>query len=935
MKQLRLLLAVVLLLAGLPLSAQLVSTSPVLLQQSSTGVVLTYHADSPLGNKGLANLSSATDVYAHIGVLTNLSSNTGDWKYVVAPWPEAGNAQTANTPKNRLTRVAANTYTLNIDNIRTYFGITNASERVTDIAIVFRTADGSRQGKTADGGDIFVPVLADGFQMQMECDSPLRLISEPVTMTFTVNTTENAAIDLSVNGTSIASANSAMTLEKAYTFSSKGTFNVVAKATAGGTTRTETIQIAYPDNSGNTPYPGGVPKMGAVKNSDGSVTFCLAAPGKQSVMLVPSWDDYQMLEKNVMNYHDYEGNRYFWITVNGLPDNEWLPYYYIVDDTYKVADPYAHLVLDPYNDNATVLNNSWRDRPRYPRDKVQNVFLAVYRGDMDNYNWAPFTIPAHDNLVVYELLLRDFTGIDGHAVGSGTLKLAMERIPYLKSLGVNVIELMPIMEFNGNQSWGYNTNFYMAPDKIYGSPTDYKDFINECHRNGMAVVLDIVFNQSDGCHPWYQMYPISSNPFYNQVAPHQYSVLNDWNQNNPLVQQQWTDALKYWMEAYNVDGFRFDLVKGLGDNESYAQAGGTEQYNQSRVDRMKRLHAVIRSVKPDGIHINEDLAGSREETELANDGQLQWANINNASCQYTMGWDNGDQNLFRFYSASDGRPWGSTVAYAESHDEERMAYKNAVYGNTGIKLPLGSDETITEASLHRLGSLAAQMLMIPGPKMVWQFGELGNGQTTKNANGSNDTGNKTVCWFYLDDPGRVALKDTYATLINLRMKNPELFGRNTSYTPIGLSSNYQSTRSIRLTAGSKEAILFVNPKINGAQVIVEASSTLLTAANSQLICATPGLEPVIADAGAGKVSVTLPANSFAVFATKSVSGIDEVTVETPAVNVFGARGEIVISGEYENAAVYDLSGRSIDSLTVPAGIYIVNVDGVTTKVVVR
>ena len=85
----------------------------------------------------------------------------------------------------------------------------------------------------------------------------------------------------------------------------------------------------------------------------------------------------------------------------------------------------------------------------------------------------------------------------------------------------------------------------------------------------MAVILDIVFNQTDGLHPWYQMYPIASNTFYNGSAPHAYSVLNDWNQDNPLVQQQFKDALKYWLEAYHVDGFRFDLVKGLGSNQSY------------------------------------------------------------------------------------------------------------------------------------------------------------------------------------------------------------------------------------------------------------------------------------------------------------------------------------------------------------------------------
>ncbi|MDE6527010.1 MAG: hypothetical protein K2L75_07105, partial [Muribaculaceae bacterium] len=362
---------------------------------------------------------------------------------------------------------------------------------------------------------------------------------------------------------------------------------------------------------------------------------------------------------------------YFWATVSGLADDKWYGYYYLIDDKYKVADPYAHMVLDCYND-VSLSRAIWKDGPRHPgsNSPVKNIMLAAYRGDMDEYKFSPFTIPSHDNLIVYELLFRDFTGLDGKAMGNGTVRKAIEKIPYIKSLGFNAVELMPIMEFNGNKSWGYNTNFYMAPDKAYGSPTDYRDFIEECHKNGIAVILDIVFNQSDGLHPWYQLYDIDTNPFYNKVAPHAWSVLNDWNQGHPLVQQQWTDALIYWMEKYNVDGFRFDLVKGLGNNDSYG--GGTDGYNQSRIDRMKRLHGVIKSVKPDGIHINELLAGAQEEIQLGLDGQLQWANINNNSCQYAMGYDSSSQ-LSRFLSTSDGnRPWGSTVSYAESHDEQRL-----------------------------------------------------------------------------------------------------------------------------------------------------------------------------------------------------------------------------------------------------------------------
>ena len=910
--------------------AQLVTTEPAILQQGSQGIVLTYHADSPLGNLDLMGIQSNLDVYAHIGVITRKSTGMSDWKYTVTPWPTQQNAQTANTDKNRCVRIAPDTYTLTIGDLKTYFGIP-AGEYVTHIAVLFRNADGTRVGRTADGGDIFLPVMSNGFQCALSSDLADEFFYEPTTVKFTFLTTAEADLHIFVNDVEIASAPASMKLEKSYTFNAIGDYTVRGTATYQGNTYNKTMTVAWPDESMKADYPGGVPKMGAVRNADGSVTFCLGAPGKRSVVLVPSWDDYQALDKNEMFYQDYEGNRYFWITVPDLPEKEWLPYYFEVDGKTKVGDPYAHLILDPYNDQSSQLNNVWPDRPKYPFDKVSGTYLGVYRSDMDDYQFSPFTIPDHDNLVIYELLLRDFTGTDGVARGNGSLKEAQARLPYLKQLGVNAIELMPIMEFAGNNSWGYKTNFYMAPDKAYGSPTDYKDFIEACHQNGMAVILDIVFNQSDGGHPWYQMYPISQNPMYNRIAPHDFSVLNDWNQGHPLVQQQWTDAIKYWMTAYNVDGFRFDLVKGLGDNNSYGN--GTGAYNQSRIDRMKRLHAVIKSCKPDGIHINEDLAGADEEKALGADGQLQWANINDASCQFTMGYES-NSNLFRFLSSRDGgRQWGSTVAYAESHDEERMAYKNAVWGVAGVKLPAGSDQTYTQKSIDRLGQLAVIMLMTPGPKMIWQFGELGNGQTTKKSDG-NDTSPKVVCWSYLDDPVRMYLYDTYSACCNLRLNHPDLFSRNATFTPAGLYGPFTNQRSLDLVSGDKEVVVFINPKVN-EEMTVTVKTTYLSASNNRLVRASQGFTPTLTNGTDHQVSVTVPANGFAIYATANVAGVtpDGIVTDSAAPVFRISGGSIVADGH--SVEVYDLSGRRVANENLSRGIYIARAGQNAAKIAVR
>ncbi len=919
MKRFTLLLVAIAAILPLSVKAQLVTSSPAILQEASRDVVLTYHAASPLGNQAFAGASESEQVYAHIGVITNLSS---EWSHVVTPWPErdGSNADAANTDQNHLTRTAADTYTLNIGDIRSYFGITDPAEHVTRIAMVFRNADGSVEGKTASGGDIFVDVAPDGFAMSFTSDAVSTIISAPTTVTFSLAATLPADLSIDVDGVTIASASSATILSKSYDFAAKGYYKVTATAVHDGVTDTQTISVAWPTPSAAADYPGGVPVQGAVRNDDGSVTFCLAAPGKQSVVLVPSWDDYAVADNNVMSYQDYNGNRYFWLTVSGLDDDKYYPYYYLVDGTTSVADPYARLVLDCYSDK-WLDPAVWPDMPKYPYEKFDNIMLAVYRGDIDSYDWtvSDFKAPDHSQPIVYEMLFRDFTGTIGEANANGTVRAAIARIPYLKELGVNAVELMPIMEFNGNNSWGYNTNFYFAPDKAYGSPDDYREFIDECHRQGIAVILDIVFNQSDGLHPWYQMYPVGDNPFYNAVAPHDYSVLNDWNQGgNPLVEQQWADAIRYWMTAYRVDGFRFDLVKGLGDNDSYS--AGTDAYNSSRIERMKRLHAVIRSIKPDGIHINEDLAQAKEEIELGNDGMLQWANINSASGRVVSGWNAGETGIpstlgygspvSAFLSTlQDGRPWGSTVSYAESHDEQRIGY----YVEANAK-----NNSVRNSSYRRLGVLAAQMLLTPGPKMIWQFGELGDSQNTK-SDGGNDTSPKTVVWNLLENDDAMGLHDTYQALCLLRLANPELFDESAEFTTVGLDDALSVARSMRLRSGDKEVVALINTSITAQAKTVSSPVSAADPSTYRLLFASPGIN-VTPSAGDSSISAKLPGGSFAVFATADTpSAVDDIVIDAT---------------DNAPAVYYDLQGRRIEGQPTP-GLYIVRRGSEVYKELVR
>ncbi len=902
MKKLLSLVTAFFLLAVGVASAQMFTTDPSPVQNSTKNVKIIFDATKS-GVAGLQGLSGS--LYAHIGVSTDKKPDT--WAYTPTTWNK-------NSEDNEFKQVAANLYEMTIADMHQYFSVPT-DENIIRLCVIARKPSASNSA-TDQTSDQFIDVVADGFAMTFGHDRETTVISNPTTYTFTVATTQKAAIEIKVNGTSIATANDTK-LVKDYSFSSKGNYEVVATANNGSETLTQTFNILYIAPSPQANYPGGVPKMGPVVNADGSVTFCLAAPNKSTVMIVGSWDDYATLDSRVMSYQDYNDCRYFWTTVTGLdPDTDY-NYYFNVDGTINVGDPYARLALDCYSDK-WLPSDVFPDRPKYPYALFEDRQVSVHRSNFAPYKWCVtnFEIPQHDQLIVYELLLRDFTGTEGKAEGNGTLASAMEKIPYLRDLGVNAIELMPVMEFNGNNSWGYNTNFYFALDKAYGSPVELKQFVDACHGAGMAVILDIVFNHSDGLHPWYQMYPADSNPFYNATAPHDWGVLNDWKQENPVVQQQFKDVLQWWMREYNVDGYRFDLVKGLG-----TQYGSTDGYNASRIPVMKAFHAAIKEVKPNGIHINEFLGDYNEETEYANDGQIGWNNQNGNAQTWAKGA--GTPNLNYFSAVNCSRPWGGVISYIESHDEERVGYVAKTSGSANVKNSL-------TFNMQNLSSLAAQLLLTPGPQMIWQFGELGADETTKNSSG-NDTDPKTVIWSYLDNADRAGLKDNYSELIWLRRNNPELFANGVG--TFNFAGSVQ--RTAQFVSGNKEIVMLVNPSQSARSISFTPQK--MSASAYQVISHSVGTDKPVLTANDSQLSASIPPRCYAVFASNAVVGVEDIVADAVTdTTVYGGEGEIVVNGDASAVEVYSISGQRQASLKVPAGIYIVRLaDGTATKVVVK
>ncbi len=925
MLKFKLLTICALLACALGLKAQVVTFEPDPLYDNSQNVVIYFHADQ--GNKGLANQAESVKIYAHTGLITSSSKDNSDWKYATK-WLD-------NSAKYEMTYVSPNLYKLEIGDIKTFYGVKSTTEVIKDLVFVFRNASGNKEGKGVGNTDILVPVVSTALQLEFKADPSATTISA-ANPTVNFDFKSNQVADrmwIAINGNPIAEGNNIKELKASYTFTEPGLYLVYGNVMINGKQSSQGYRLTYVNASAQKNYPGGKPLMGAHRAENGDVLFCLAAPEKLSCELLGSWNNFASDPSQKMYYQDYEGQRYFWTSVSGLDNTSMYLYYYNVDEGTKVGDPYAKLVLDPSNDKY-IPANVYPNLPEYPAGLGSNIPLAVYQENINDYAWTDKDFKPVDkkDLVIYELLLRDFTGTEGRALGNGNVKLAMEKIPYLKQLGVNAVELLPINEFNGNISWGYNPNFYFAPDKAYGTPDDYKNFINTCHENGIAVILDMVFNQSDWMHPWYRLYPVGSNPMYNADAPHAYSVLNDWNQGHPLVRQQWKDVVKYWMEEYHVDGYRFDLVKGLGNNDSYANSGdsGTNAYNKSRVENMHAIQEAMNEINPNAFFINENLAGSKEENEMAAYGMLNWANVNTEGCQYAMGFSS-NSGLQRMWAVKDSRTANSTVAYLESHDEERLAYKQIKYGNTLIR----EDH---EACCRRLGSAAAQMILVPGAHMIWQFSEMGNAESTKNAEGGNNVDPKKVNWNLLDDPDNKGLYDNYCELISLRTLNPDLFDSNASYTSNVSASNWKDGRSIISNTPKKEMICVINPNMSGTLTMnVSFSST--NQADYYVASKSYATNPTFNVASG---TVTVPANSYVVLVNNNVLAVDGVAEEGTALSAYGTEGSLTVNYAPEGIEIYGMDGRmhfsskaETANVALPAGLYIVRSGASAVKVLVK
>jgi 1,4-alpha-glucan branching enzyme len=711
-------------------------------------------------------------VYAHTGVHTNY----GFWQHVIGDW---GNNQ--NQPA--LERLGANIYKLTVGYPREFYTVLDPNEHIQQLALVFRSADATLQTRPDIAIDLFESGLTlivenpEVFDFLDDLQSSPSFVEQGSSVEIKIRAvtlgTEVSALSLFADN-SLVSQSTTDSLSYLFNYSdySPGPHDMVAVGidTSGNSDSTFFMMFVNPPLV-NAPPPAGV-EPGITIHDPTKITLLLFAPFKDFVYLIGDFNDWKVETDFYMNrWATGPDDSVWWLTLDNISvGNEYAYQYYVNGSNFlgRVGDPFGHKVLDPWND-WEIDDNIYPNLKPYPHGKTVEPVTTFKTGESP-YPWQinDFQKPPLEKLVIYELLIRDF--LESH-----DYKTLRDTLSYLKSLGVNAIELMPVLEFEGNKSWGYNPAYHLAPDKYYGPPDDLKSFIDSAHANGIAVILDMVLNHAFFTSPLVRLYwdgfnnrPGVNSPYFNPIPRHPFNVGFDFNHESAATQYFVDRVNHYWLEEFKFDGFRFDLSKGFTQTFTTDDAQ-MRLYDQSRIDILTRMAASIWAFDSTAYVILEHFAENSEETVLSDDGMILWNNMNHDYNEATMGYSS---NLTGTSYLSRGWDVPHLVSYMESHDEERLMFKNLQHGNSNGDYNIKNFPT----AIQRIKLAAAFYFTIPGVKMIWQFGELGYDFSINYPCMTNDcrTDPKPIRWDYFNDGNRNNLYKVFQALINLK-KNYSVF----------------------------------------------------------------------------------------------------------------------------------------------------------------
>lgn len=747
------------LMAG-PLVAQVVWTEPAL-PSPEDQVTLYYDA-----GEGNGELTGVIPVYIHTGVITSSSSGPSDWQNVQTSWGTADPNAVLDYAGGTL-----HTFDFNGLSIGEYYGI-DAGETIESLAMVFRNAPGTLVGRNADGSDIFYGISDGNFAAQVTSPTlNYAVLNLGESLNISGVASEPAELTLLINGVAVASAADAMELTHTFEATTSGGYEIALEATslATGATASDLSEITVLPTAAPTAWPPSGSVDGITYLSDSSVRLQLVAPGKDFVFVTGDFNDWSLSFDYMMT--QTPDQQRFWIDITGLTPGEMYRFHYhIMPDDIRVTDAHTELVIYP-NGDQWIPEETFPNMPQFPNMQTANVPVGVLTPGAPTYDWTDqsFERPHPSDLVIYELLVRDFTEERNY-------QAIIDTLDYLDRMGVNALELMPVNEFNGNDGWGYNPTFYWAPDKAYGTKEKLQELIDLCHSRDIAVIVDVVWNHADQPNPFLMMYwnsdsfqPLPNNPWFNVVAPHALNWFYDWNHESNFTREFVKRTLDHWVDVYHIDGFRWDFTQGLSQTPN-----GNGAYDQSRINILNDYGDHVWS-QDEGVYmILEHWCDVAEEAALAEEGFMFWANATHDYQEAAMGYpSNLNWANYQAHNMSEPR----VVSYAESHDEERLMYKNLEFGGSNGDY----DASDLGTALARMEAIQCFNIPLPGPKMIWQFGELGYDYSINTcSDGVTVDPNcrveaKPVRWDYRDDPERYRIHQVIGGLAFLKTAHPGTF----------------------------------------------------------------------------------------------------------------------------------------------------------------
>jgi 1,4-alpha-glucan branching enzyme len=424
---------------------------------------------------------------------------------------------------------------------------------------------------------------------------------------------------------------------------------------------------------------------------------------------------------------------------------------------------------------------------------------AIVTGNDTPYQGGAYSTPQWNAAVLYELHVPTFNAAQGEP---GTFDTAMMRLPELASLGVNSIELMPLGQFSGSASTGYNPGYIFAVDYAYGGPDTFRVYVNATHALGIAVVLDVVYNHVDGLDLWqFDGWSIEGNlcswcsPYATNYVDGGIYFFEDSRAHTPYsharfdlgraeVRQYLFDNVTRWLEARFLDGLRFDSVVSIRNVQDQYRNWQLVEPVPEGITLLQQCNDHVQNNQPWKIMIAEDLQSDASITASLSSGgygfnaqwddnfcgKLRWAAIAPRDDQRNIA------DLAAAIAAMNGSNAFQSILYDENHDKDDP-------NQGGGRLPaiIGNGQPDNWFAKKQSTLAACVVLTSPGIPMLFMGQEFLEYRPFPNSHGYPEP----IDWSRKDTYGGICT--LYRDLINFRLKSDNtrgLRGRNIHVLPV-------------------------------------------------------------------------------------------------------------------------------------------------------